>query len=295
MLVVDTPRSAHKKLSILQRFSRKPSSECLKKSDNHTIYNQVVRPASRQQKLVPVSLPTPALSPTPSQSSKKPTTPLSPTPSKLSKKSTPPLSPALSKNDSVLDLPRAPSPHLTKDKKHRKDRTITTQRVDIPQIVRERLAREPSSNSSSKSSSSSSSSSPSSRVQANAIPTKPFPNGPNARVRVTTWDVYLPPTQVHALYLGYLPFDMSDKWFIYSEGPDAMGKLKVHFHRSYTGTKMAELFLVMDVKGEGAGKIVGIKWNGGDDVGSGRMNGDEARYLVRTVVRQVLGFDLEVH
>jgi hypothetical protein len=86
---------------------------------------------------------------------------------------------------------------------------------------------------------------------------------------------------------------MSEKWYIYSEGPDVMGKLKVHFHRSYTGTKMAELFLIMDVKGAGAGKIVGIKWNGGDDMGSGRMSGDEARYLVRTTVRSVLGFDLE--
>jgi hypothetical protein len=95
------------------------------------------------------------------------------------------------------------------------------------------------------------------------------------------------------LYLGHQPVEISDKWFIYSEGPDAMGKLKVHFHRSYTGTKMAELFVVMDVKGEGAGKIVGIKWNGGDDMGSGRMNGDEATFLVRNTIRDVLGFDLE--
>jgi hypothetical protein len=86
---------------------------------------------------------------------------------------------------------------------------------------------------------------------------------------------------------------MSDKWFIYSEGPDPMGKLKVHFHRSLTGTKVAELFLVMDVKGEGAGKIVGIKWNGGDDVGSGRMHSDEARYLVRKIMQTELGFELE--
>jgi hypothetical protein len=72
-----------------------------------------------------------------------------------------------------------------------------------------------------------------------------------------------------------------------------MGKLKVHFHRSLTGTKVAELFLVMDVKGEGAGKIVGIKWNGGDGVGNGRMHGDEARYLVRKIVQTELGFELE--
>jgi len=91
------------------------------------------------------------------------------------------------------------------------------------------------------------------------------------------------------LYLGYLPYEMSDKWFIYSEGPDVMGKLKVHFHRSWTGTKIAELFVVMDVKGGGAGKIVGVKWVGGD----GRMNGIEAKYLVQTTVSSVMGFELE--
>jgi hypothetical protein len=95
------------------------------------------------------------------------------------------------------------------------------------------------------------------------------------------------------LYLGYLPYERSDKWYIYSEGPDAMGKLKVHFHRSWTGTKIAELFVVMDVKGGGAGKIVGIKWNGGEDVGSGRMSADEAKYLVGSTVKWVLGADLE--
>ena len=95
------------------------------------------------------------------------------------------------------------------------------------------------------------------------------------------------------MYLGYLPQEMSDKWFIYSEGPDAMGKLKVHFHRSWTGAKMAEMFMIMDVKGEGAGKIVGIKWNAGDDVGAGRMNAVEAKYMVRTTVRWVLGVGLE--
>jgi hypothetical protein len=96
------------------------------------------------------------------------------------------------------------------------------------------------------------------------------------------------------LYLGYLPHEMSDKWFIYSEGPDVMGKLKVHFHRSWTGTKIAELFVVMDVKGGGAGKIVGIKWIGGDDVSSGgRMNGSEVKYLIQTTVSSVMGVEFE--
>ncbi|KAH5337544.1 hypothetical protein HBI39_062620 [Parastagonospora nodorum] len=253
MLAMDWP-AAPKKLSIFRRFSRRPSPEPI---TNDTVYNTAVRPPSRLRK-------------TASQ------------PIEEEFSQSPPLSPAWSKHDSVIDIPRSPSPHLTKDKKHRKGQTITyTQRVDIPQVVRERVSR-----------GSSSSSSNSARVQGSAIPTKPFPAGPQARIRVTTWDVFLLPAQVHALYCGYQPCLMSDKWFIYSEGPDTMGKLKVHFHRSLTGTKVAELFLVMDVKGEGAGKIVGIKWNGGEDVG-GRTNGDEARYLVRAIVQSVFGFDLE--
>lgn len=72
-----------------------------------------------------------------------------------------------------------------------------------------------------------------------------------------------------------------------------MGKLKVHLHRSWSGAKIAELFVVMDIKGEGAGKIVGVKWNAGDDVGAGRMNTEEAKYLVRTTLRSMLGVALE--
>ncbi|KAF2822535.1 hypothetical protein CC86DRAFT_373027 [Ophiobolus disseminans] len=253
-----SPRTpSHKKFSLFRRFSRRTSDEHIS-TTNHDAYNAVVRPPARLHKRNTESAP-----------------PLSP-----------PLSPARSKNDSLLDLKRSPSPHLTKDKAYRKDRTITyTQRFEIPQVVRERLSRE--------SSSSSKASTSSQRVQANAIATKPWPSTPHTQIKVAKWDVFLPPAQVHGLYLGYLPQEMSDKWFVYSEGPDTMGKLKVHFHRSWTGAKIAELFVVMDVKGEGAGKIVGIKWNAGDDVGAGRMSGEEAKYLVRTTVRWVLGIELE--
>lgn len=85
---------------------------------------------------------------------------------------------------------------------------------------------------------------------------------------------------MYSLYLGHAPQEMEDKWFIYSEGPDQAGKLKVHFHRSWTGTKVAELFVVMDTKGEGAGKIVGIKWNGGKD--TNWMSEEAAKYSIRT-------------
>ena len=71
-----------------------------------------------------------------------------------------------------------------------------------------------------------------------------------------------------------------------------MGKLKVHFHRSWTGVKMAELFVVMDVKGEGAGKVVGVKWDAG--VGSGRMGEGEAKFMVGRTVREILGVEVDL-
>lgn len=151
------------------------------------------------------------------------------------------------------------------------------QRIEIPQVARDQLRKEwdPRSDS----------------LRVLPIFTTPFPAYP--LTQVSPWNIYLPPAQVHALYLGFLPREMSDKWLIYSEGPDPMGKLKVHFHRSWTGTKIAELFVVMDVKGEGAGKIVGVKWNSSEGVGSGRMSGEEVKYLVRTTVKWVLGVELE--
>lgn len=84
---------------------------------------------------------------------------------------------------------------------------------------------------------------------------------------------------------------MEDKWFIYSEGPDGSGKLKVHFHRSWTGMKIAELFVVVDLKGEGAGKVVGIKWNGSDQ--TNWMNEEEAKYMISTTCAWVLGVNFE--
>lgn len=84
---------------------------------------------------------------------------------------------------------------------------------------------------------------------------------------------------------------MSDEWFVFSEGPDINGKLKVHFHRAWTGLKVAELFVVMDLKGEGAGKIVGIKWNGSEQ--TSRMGCEEAKSTIRGGCRTVLSVELE--
>ncbi|KAJ4985593.1 hypothetical protein SVAN01_08868 [Stagonosporopsis vannaccii] len=126
-----------------------------------------------------------------------------------------------------------------------------------------------------------------SRVSRHAHATCPFPHN----TRISTWDLFLPPSQVHALYTGFFPENMADEWFVFSEGPDINGKLKVHFHRAWTGLKVAELFVVMDLKGEGAGKIVGIKWNGSEQ--TSRMSCEEARRTIRGSCRAVLGVVLE--
>ncbi|KAI4934828.1 hypothetical protein J4E85_002688 [Alternaria conjuncta] len=182
---------------------------------------------------------------------------------------------------SLLTPPASPtekSPIVTIDaSKPQQPKMVThIQRIDLPIYQRNRSEFTPPP-----------SPEPRRRILPSALPTMPFPGKP----LITSWNVFLPPSQIYSLYLGYAPRDMDDKWYIYSEGPDQAGKLKVHFHRSWTGMKVAELFVVMDTKGEGAGKIVGIKWNGGEEMNW--MSEEEAKYMIRTACRWQLAVDLE--
>ena len=119
--------------------------------------------------------------------------------------------------------------------------------------------------------------------------TSSFPD--SVRVQTVSWNVFLAPEQVFNLVMGFKPKQMEDKWFIYAEGPDQSGKLKVHFHRSWTGLKIAELFILVDLKGLGAGKIVGIKFNGSEQTNG--MDEEEAKYMVSTTCAWVLGVNME--
>jgi hypothetical protein len=56
-----------------------------------------------------------------------------------------------------------------------------------------------------------------------------------------TWNVPLSPENLSKLIHGFAPVEMEDKWFIYTDGPDASGAATVNFHRSWTGEKVAEL------------------------------------------------------
>jgi len=119
--------------------------------------------------------------------------------------------------------------------------------------------------------------------------TSSFPD--SVRVQTVSWNVFLTPEQVFNLVMGFKPKQMEDKWFIYAEGPDQSGKLKVHFHRSWTGLKIAELFILVDLKGLGAGKIVGIKYNGSEQTNG--MDEEEAKYMVSTTCAWVLGVNMK--
>ncbi|KAF2737655.1 hypothetical protein EJ04DRAFT_561348 [Polyplosphaeria fusca] len=131
---------------------------------------------------------------------------------------------------------------------------------------------------------------PASRVVAADMQLSPFPNSPR-EIHTVGWNVFLTPDQIYRLVMGSAPEQMEDKWFVYSEGPDNSGKLKVNFHRSWTGLKIATLFVLIDLKGEGAGKIVGIKWNGTDQTNG--MDEEEAKYMISTTLAWVLGVNVE--
>lgn len=127
------------------------------------------------------------------------------------------------------------------------------------------------------------------KVLASDMHTSSFPN--SSRINTVAWNVFLTPEQGFSLVMGFKPSQMEDKWFIYSEGPDNSGKLKVHFHRSWTGLKIAELFVLIDLKGSGAGKIVGVKWNGSEQTNG--MSEEEAKYMITTTCAWVLKVELE--
>jgi hypothetical protein len=127
------------------------------------------------------------------------------------------------------------------------------------------------------------------KVVASDMHISSFPN--SSRINTVAWNVFLTPEQGFNLVMGFKPSQMEDKWFIYSEGPDTSGKLKVHFHRSWTGLKIAELFVLIDLKGLGAGKIVGIKWNGSEQTNG--MSEEEAKYMITTTCAWVLKVDFE--
>jgi hypothetical protein len=73
---------------------------------------------------------------------------------------------------------------------------------------------------------------------------------------VVDWELPLEPDDVKRLTLGFCPREMEEKWFIYSEGPDAHGKMVVNMHRSWTGFQIIQL----EVEVGEQSRIVRIRW-----------------------------------
>lgn len=84
------------------------------------------------------------------------------------------------------------------------------------------------------------------------------------------WQVQLSEQALLRILYGYAPIEMSDKWFIYADGPNQAGEAIVNFHRSWTGEKIAELSIQIDVgKGDDVGlwkgKILGLTVEGDEE------------------------------
>lgn len=61
------------------------------------------------------------------------------------------------------------------------------------------------------------------------------------------WDQVVPRTEAPKIINGFKPGAMEDKWFVYSDGPDANGKVTMHMHRSWTGFKLFEVTMQIEM------------------------------------------------
>ncbi|KAK7192333.1 hypothetical protein DPSP01_004921 [Paraphaeosphaeria sporulosa] len=68
------------------------------------------------------------------------------------------------------------------------------------------------------------------------------------------WSHVIPSSELPKLLNGFIPNQMEDKWFVYTDGPDAQGNAAVRFFRSWTGYAMVSAKLVMSMDGEGRAK-----------------------------------------
>lgn len=110
---------------------------------------------------------------------------------------------------------------------------------------------------------------------------KPFKNSVSA-----PWNVPVPAGELSKLLNGFRPREMEDKWFVYTDGPDAEGHAVMHFHRSWTGYKIAEVVIeVVEGGVEETARIVRILFESHEEL-DGRT--EEAKQTVREVCRWVL-------
>ena len=95
------------------------------------------------------------------------------------------------------------------------------------------------------------------------------------------------------LLLGFKPMQMEEKWFVYTDSPDAEGNAVVHMFRSWTGFPIAEVKLKLVMGDNGQQQDFGVKftelvWES-DDERIRSQTEERAKEMVLSVCTWVLG------
>jgi hypothetical protein len=102
--------------------------------------------------------------------------------------------------------------------------------------------------------------SPGRRILPSDWQNKPFEGSTDT----ASWDQIVSAADVPKLINGFRPGSMDDHWFLYADGPDANGKVTLHMHRSWTGKKVYEVEMEVQMDGEevanGDARFTRITW-----------------------------------
>lgn len=113
------------------------------------------------------------------------------------------------------------------------------------------------------------------------------------------WNLIISRSNVEKLLKGFKPASMEDRWMCRADKPDARGNFVMHLHRSWTGSEVLRMNLVLAVPDgdeasartdERHATITEITWDRGE--GSFLATEVEAKDLATGVCRGVLGCDL---
>jgi hypothetical protein len=112
------------------------------------------------------------------------------------------------------------------------------------------------------------------------------------------WSLHVSSSDLARLINGCVPEDMSNKFFIYADGPDVDGNIVVHFHNSWIGNELVRLHLV--TQGDARDTIEGwsaditrISWEIDKEKALVRTpNFAMAKFIALEACRWVLGIDL---
>jgi hypothetical protein len=109
------------------------------------------------------------------------------------------------------------------------------------------------------------------------------------------WDVPLPAGSLQKILGGFQPQAMEDKWFIYTEGPDAAGVATLHLIRSWTGNPTAAITMHIpgtpDAPQEEGARFTAIMWESDEERIRGATE-EGSKEMAVTVCEWVLGVQL---